>query len=227
MGLFNTKETNEDNEAVFDFHFPTSKKAIIIFTRNPELGKCKTRLAKTVGDKAALEIYKFLLKHTAIATESIGADKYVFYSEKIKKDDFWNDSDFIKKIQKGDDLGARMKHAFLELFELGYQKIIIIGSDLLDLNAEHINEAFDKLIEHDVVLGPSKDGGYYLLGLSKFIEHIFQKKPWSEPHLLEVTVKELVQKKVSLTLLEPLNDIDTFEDLKDYAQLKKFYIKYD
>ena len=227
MGLFSTKETNEDNEAVFDFHIPTSKKAIIIFTRNPELGKCKTRLAKTIGDEAALNIYKYLLKHTADTTKPVNADKYVFYTEKIKKEDLWNDSIFKKKLQKGDDLGIRMENAFIDLFESGYQKVIIVGSDLLDLKAEHINDAFEKLNDHDVVFGPAKDGGYYLLGLSKLQASIFHNKPWSEANLLEVTLKELGQKNVSLTLLETLNDIDTFEDLKAHPQLKKFYATYD
>ncbi|WP_445735402.1 TIGR04282 family arsenosugar biosynthesis glycosyltransferase [Mariniflexile sp.] len=227
MGLFSTKETNDGHEAVFDFHFPTSKKAIIIFTRTPELGTCKTRLAKTVGDEAALDIYKFLLKHTAMATEPINADKYVFYSEKIKKEDAWDESVFIKKLQNGDDLGTRMENAFMDLFGLGYQKVIIIGSDLLDLNPTHLNDAFEKLNEHEVVIGPAKDGGYYLLGLSKFNACIFQNKPWSEPHLLETTLEELAQKSVSLALLETLNDIDAFEDLKDYPQLKKFYAQHD
>lgn len=227
MGLFSTKDTNDDNEAVFDFHFPTSKKAIIIFTRNPELGTCKTRLAKTIGNEAALNIYKFLLQHTAETTKPITADKFVFYSEKIKKEDLWDDSIFIKKLQKGDDLGERMENAFIDLFKSGYQKVIIIGSDLLDLKANQINEAFEKLNTQEVVFGPAKDGGYYLLGLSKYQACIFQNKPWSEDHLLDVTLKELGQKNVSFTLLETLNDIDTFEDLKDYPQLKKLYTKND
>lgn len=227
MGLFSTKETNEENEAVFDFHFPTSKKAIIIFTRNPELGKCKTRLAKSVGDEAALNIYKHLLKHTAYTTKPVNADKFVFYSEKIKKEDLWDSFIFIKKLQKGEDLGIRMENAFIDLFESGYQKVIIVGSDLLDLKIDHINDAFEKLNNHNVVFGPAKDGGYYLLGLSKIQACIFHNKPWSEANLLEITLKELGQKNVSFTLLETLNDIDTFEDLKDYPQLRKFYTTYD
>jgi hypothetical protein len=227
MGLFSSKETNEDNDAVFDFHFPTSKKAVIIFTRNPELGKCKTRLARSVGNESALDIYKHLLKHTANTTKSINADKFVFYSEKIKKEDLWNDSIFRKKLQKGKDLGIRMENAFIALFESGYQKVIIVGSDLLDLKTDHINDAFDRLNNHDVVFGPAKDGGYYLLGLSKLQACIFRNKPWSEANLLEVTLEELGQKNISLTLLETLNDIDTFEDLKTYPQLKKFYNTYD
>ena len=105
---------------------------------------------------------------------------------------------------------------FIDLFESGYQKVIIVGSDLLDLKIDHINDAFEKLNNHDVVIGPAKDGGYYLLGLSKIQACIFQNKPWSKANLLEVTLKELGQKNVSFTLLETLNDIDTFEDLKDY-----------
>lgn len=227
MGLFNTKDTNDDNEAVFDFHFPTSKKAVIIFVRNPELGTCKTRLAKTIGNEAALHIYKFLLQHTATVTASLSADKYVFYSEKIKKNDLWDDAVFIKKLQTGANLGVRMENAFIDLFQLGYQKVVIIGSDLLDLEPNHLNQAFDKLKEHDVVIGPAKDGGYYLLGLSKPTACLFQNKPWSEPHLLEVTLKELSQKNVSFSLLEVLNDLDTFEDIKHYPQLKKFYTQHD
>lgn len=227
MELFNSKDVNKDKESVIDFNVPTSKNAIIIFTRNPELGKCKTRLAKTIGDGAALDIYKYLLNHTAHITKSFIGDKYVFYSEKTNNEDLWENDIFKKKLQTGNDLGSRMEHAFLELFQLGYKKIVIVGSDLPDLNIKHIDEAFHKLEEHEVIFGPAKDGGYYLLGLSKMQPCIFQNKPWSEAHLLEVTLKELGQKNVSLTLLETLNDIDTFEDLKDYPQLKKFYKKHD
>src|SRR5690606_38766135 len=81
------KDTNNNKELAFSFHFPTSKKALIIFTRNPELGKCKTRLAKSIGDEAALTIYKYLLQHTAIITAPVSADKFVFYSENILEND--------------------------------------------------------------------------------------------------------------------------------------------
>src|SRR5690554_950545 len=116
MGILSSKHTDGDNEMATDFHFPTSKKALIIFTRNPELGKCKTRLAKTIGDENALEVYKFLLSHTASIAEQVKADRYVFYSENIIKDDLWDIGTFRKKLQNGDDLGQRMKNAFVELF---------------------------------------------------------------------------------------------------------------
>ena len=159
MGILSTNNTSSDNEMAKDFHFPTSKKALIIFTRNPELGKCKTRLAATIGDESALEIYKYLLQHTAKLSEKVKADKYLFYSESIKREDIWDATIFNKKLQQGNDLGERMENAFTELFELGYEKVIIIGSDLLDLSSDDVNEAFDFLNENDTVIGPAKDGG--------------------------------------------------------------------
>lgn len=221
MGLLSKKTTN-DNEMVFDFHFPTSKKALIIFTRNPELGQCKTRLAKTIGNEAALKIYTYLLKHTAQVSETVKADKYVFYSESINKNDLWNTDVFRKKLQYGTDLGTRMENAFTELFRLGYEKVMIIGSDLLDLNQQHIENAFETMNHHDMVIGPSKDGGYYLLGMKKIHENIFKNKTWGTETVLKETLNDL--HNIDVELLEELNDIDTFEDMKHYKQLEQFYI---
>lgn len=221
MGLLSKKNT-DGNEMVYDFHFPTSKKALIIFTRNPELGQCKTRLAKTIGDEAALKIYTYLLKHTAMVSEPVKADKYVFYSESIKKNDIWNDAFFRKKLQHGTDLGSKMEQAFSELFGLGYENIMIIGSDLLDLNQHHIETAFGELNLHDVVIGPSKDGGYYLLGMKRIHENIFKNKSWGTESVLKDTLNDL--QNIDVEILEELNDIDTFEDLKHYKQLEQFYL---
>ena len=116
MALLNSKETSSDNEMAADFYFPSSKKALIIFTRNPELGKVKTRLAKSVGDESALEIYKFLLKHTVAITKNLNVDKYVFYSENIHRDDIWDPEIFRKKLQTGTDLGEKMQNAFFCTF---------------------------------------------------------------------------------------------------------------
>lgn len=222
MGLLSKKNTN-DNEMVFDFHFPTSKKALIIFTRNPELGQCKTRLAKTIGDEAALKIYTYLLQHTAQVSEPVRADKYVFYSETINKNDLWNTDVFRKKIQNGTDLGTRMENAFTELLGLGYEKVMIIGSDLLDLNQQHLEIAFEQLTQHDVVIGPSKDGGYYLLGMKRIHSNIFRNKAWGTETVLKDTLNDL--HNIDVELLEELNDIDTFEDMKHYKQLEQFYKK--
>jgi hypothetical protein len=221
MGILSTNNTSSDNEMAKDFHFPTSKKALIIFTRNPELGKCKTRLAKTVGDESALDIYKYLLQHTAQLSEKVKADKYVFYSENIKRDDIWNSAVFNKKLQEGDDLGQRMEHAFAELFELGYEKVLIIGSDLLDLTSDDVTEAFELLTDFETVIGPAKDGGYYLLGMKNLHSDIFKNKDWGTATVLKSTLEDLQNNNVHL--LKELNDIDTFEDMQHYIELKKFY----
>jgi len=220
MGLFSTKDTDGDHEIAFDFHFPTSKNALIIFTRNPELGKCKTRLAAKTGDLKALEIYKFLLQHTVDITKNLSADKYVFYSEKIWKEDIWNRDIFRKKLQRGDDLGVRMQNAFNELFEAGYEKIIIIGSDMYDLHAPDLENAFSALNDHDYVIGPAEDGGYYLLGMKHNKEALFKNKRWGTETVLKETLNDL--KNESVFKLSFRNDIDHYEDLQNIEAFQKF-----
>ena len=122
--------------------------------------------------------------------------------------------------QQGKDLGIRMSNAFAEAFQEGYQKVIIIGSDLYDLHSETIEEAFQNLDTHEVVIGPAKDGGYYLLGMKSFIPEIFQQKKWSTATVLQDTLADLKSKKV--TLLATKNDIDTFEDIKGISVFQQY-----
>lgn len=192
---------------------------IIIFARNPKLGKVKTRLAKTIGDFAALETYKILMKHTANVVEKSNAEKIVFYSEYIDHNDVWAKIKCKKVKQSEGDLGEKMQTAFEYAFELGYKKIVIIGSDVYSLKTEHIDSAFTQLETHDVVIGPAHDGGYYLLGLNFIIPELFEQKKWGTSSVLENTLADL--NELNVTLLEPLNDIDTYEDLKKEPQLLK------
>ena len=155
-----------------------SKNLLLIFTRNPELGKAKTRLAKSVGDETALEIYKFLLNRTKEVTQDLSCDKAVYYSVKVRNNDIWDAKVYQKHQQEGEDLGFRMQNAFQNSFDVGYDKVMIIGSDLYDLTPKHINDAFNKLDSKNVVIGPAKDGGYYLLGMKKLQSNIFKNKAW-------------------------------------------------
>lgn len=196
-----------------------NKNLIIVFVRTPELGKVKTRLAKSIGDVSALTIYKLLLKHTETVLHDLSFDKVVYYSEKVEENDFWEARLFEKKRQKGADLGERMQHAFETAFEQGYQKVLIIGSDLFDLKSIHITTAFDALENHDLTIGPSLDGGYYLLGMKELYPAVFKNKKWGTDSILENTLKDLQQQNVKL--LEALNDIDTFEDLQQQPKLLK------
>lgn len=197
--------------------------ALIIFTRNPELGKCKTRLAKSIGNEAALNIYKYLLEHTADVAKKVDAQRFVFYSENIQVNDIWDTNYFQKQLQKGNNLGERMQNAFNMLLSKKFKKIIIVGSDLLDLNAALITKAFNKLENHDAVIGPAQDGGYYLLGMKKLMLTVFQNKDWGTETVRAHTLENL--KNNSVYLLKELNDIDTFEDMQHYKELNPFYNK--
>lgn len=197
-----------------------STNLLLIFTRNPELGKCKTRLAKTVGDQAALDIYNFLLQHTAKVTSQLSCDKAVYYSEEIWQDDVWNANKYQKKLQAGSDLGEKMMNAFKEGFAAGYKNIMVIGSDLYDINAEELNHAFEQLAEHNFVVGPAEDGGYYLLGMNKLFPALFANKKWGTDDVLQSTLQDL--QKETYFLLEEKNDVDYFEDIKDIPAFEPF-----
>jgi len=200
-----------------------NKNLLLIFTRNPELGKCKTRLAKTIGDEAALEIYKFLLEHTVSITQNIPFDMEVHYSEKVHHNDIWDPEIYSKKQQIEGDLGQKMQNAFLSAFKNGYQNIIIIGSDMHDLYQEDIEEAFKALETFEYVLGPSEDGGYYLLGMNLFKPELFKNKSWGTDTVLRDTLLDL--KDEHLQLLDERNDIDVYEDIKDKPIFQQFLKK--
>ncbi|WP_420400978.1 TIGR04282 family arsenosugar biosynthesis glycosyltransferase [Flagellimonas sp.] len=196
------------------------KHLLLIFTRNPELGKCKTRLAAKVGDQAALDIYKFLLSHTVNITSELDVTKWVLYSNDIWEEDIWTNGTYQKKLQNGTDLGQRMLNAFQKGFESGYEKIIIIGSDMYDLSQADLESAFSQLNQHDYVVGPAEDGGYYLLGMTVLKKELFQDKQWGTETVLEDTLKHLEQEKVSM--LSVKNDVDHYEDIKDIKAFQPF-----
>jgi len=197
-----------------------SKNLLIIFTRNPELGKVKTRLAKSIGDENTLTIYNTLLDRTEKTTRDLNCDKAVYYSVRIRENDIWDASIYQKHQQHGDDLGERMYNAFKEAFSNNYDKVAIIGSDLFDLDPNHINEAFKKLINHDIVIGPAHDGGYYLLAMKSLYSQVFKNKDWGNSTVFKDTLNDL--KIENIHLLETLNDIDVYDDLKNIEAFKKY-----
>ncbi|MGY0407029.1 MAG: TIGR04282 family arsenosugar biosynthesis glycosyltransferase [Polaribacter sp.] len=200
----------------------SSKNLLLIFTRNPELGKVKTRLAKTVGDETALEIYNFLLKKTRDISSKVASDKAVYYSVKIRENDIWSENIYQKHQQIGQDLGIRMLNAFKNGFNSGYKKVMIIGSDLYDLSSKNIEKAFLKLDTNDVVIGPAEDGGYYLLGMNSLNENVFKNKDWGTETIRKDTLDDLKGKKVKL--LEVKNDIDVYEDIINIPEIMNSFI---
>lgn len=196
------------------------ERLLLIFTRNPEFGKCKTRLAAKIGDRTALEIYQFLLKHTAEITRELEASKAVYYSEEIWNMDVWDNALFSKYLQNGTTLGERMRTAFKTGFNAGFKKIIVIGSDMYDLNTQDLDMAFDNLDENDYVIGPATDGGYYLFGMKDINHDVFQNKEWGTESVLESTLEDLMDEKVKL--LDYRNDVDTYDDIKDIEVFQHF-----
>lgn len=199
---------------------PKQNKALIIFTRNPELGKGKRRLAATIGDEATFEIYKFLLHHTRDMTQNLEVTKQVWYSEQVHENDNWDKTVYEKYAQQGADLGARMAHAFKTAFR-NHEQVIIIGSDMHDMQQIDLELAFRQLETHDAVIGPAIDGGYYLLGFKNNVPaNVFDNKEWGTATVLEKTLADLTALKVAT--LQARNDVDYYEDIKDIKAFKPF-----
>jgi len=191
----------------------------MIFVKNPELGKVKTRLAKTIGAERALRVYKKLLAQTNRIANNVNADKAVFYSEYADDFDMWDDHVFQKYVQQGNNLGERMYNAFKRAFGKGYKHVCIIGSDCYELKSWNIEEAFYMLEMKNAVIGPSEDGGYYLLGLNTLDEKFFVNKKWSTEDVFLDTLLDIQKLKLSYSLLETLSDVDYEEDLGELKKL--------
>lgn len=195
------------------------KEALIIFLKYPELGRSKTRLAATIGNDNALKVYKELLAHTNLISKELNCDKYLFYDKVTANKMPWGDDIYQTAYQLQSDLGGRMQNAFETLFAKGYERIIIIGSDCYDLTQQIIEEAFEKLEDKEVVIGPAKDGGYYLLGLKKLIPQLFTDVAWSTDEVFSSTTKTLDSLSLGYNTTAILSDIDVYEDLPDNLKL--------
>jgi len=199
----------------------SKERLLLLFVKNPVAGKVKTRLARTAGDERALQIYKQLVYLTGKSAKQVKSARQVWYSSFIDQNDLFDGNLFEKRLQEGGDLGERMQNAFSKSFEEGYRKVVIIGSDCPELDSSIIEQAFDELKQSDVVIGPSADGGYYLLGMNTFIPEIFEGIKWSSAEVLSRTKEKLNRSGYLFKELEILNDIDTEEDLNnsslDYA----------
>ena len=186
---------------------------LLIFVKRPEAGKVKTRLAATIGKQKALKIYLKLLKRTQEISQPLSCTKTVYYTPGIVENDFFETQHYQKALQSEGDLGQRMQKGFEDAFSQGYQKVCIIGSDCYELNTNILKQAFDKLDENEVVIGPSTDGGYYLLGMKKMHLALFQNKNWSTASVLPDTLNDLENTNLSFALLPVLTDVDEEKDL--------------
>ncbi len=197
------------------------KKLFIVFAKNGELGKVKTRLAQTIGNEGALRVYLDLLQITEEVSLAVENVHLRIYFSDYFLEDRWVGKE--KYIQQGEDLGQRMKNAFEQGFQDGFASIVGIGADLPEITPTHITEAFKALESSNFVFGPATDGGYYLVGMSteKGL-YVFENKPWSTEDLFGLTKAEILENHHKLHELETLNDIDTLEDLKTSSIANKY-----
>jgi rSAM/selenodomain-associated transferase 1 len=201
--------------------------ALLIFIKNPELGKVKTRLAATIGDEKALEVFKKLLINIHDKSLNVQAEKLLFYSSFIDERDIWENDIFHKNLQnQSPDLGQRMLSAFEKAKEMGYSKAIIVGSDIYEVTTEILNQGFEYLENSETVLGPSNDGGYYAIGFNfekinsdTFIQNIFLNKTWSHENVAHEALEVINSFSYACNFLPTLSDIDIEEDLKNFSDL--------
>lgn len=181
----------------------------------------KTRLAASVGHTQALEIYKWLTAYTHQITKQITVDKFIFYSDFIPEASDERPDGYQHVVQSGTSLGDRMRDAFMHLFDKGYSRVVIIGTDSADLKATDLNKAYLTLSHTDLVIGPAKDGGYYLLGMSRFYPELFYDIPWSTSKVLELTLDKADQAQLDYEFLNIRSDVDTLDDWEKVRMKEK------
>lgn len=209
------------------------KQAIIIMSRIPIPGRTKTRLMSNLSGIECAAFHQSCLYDICNLIKSSGNAAYLFYDGEDFEGFYYNllslalrpslresFNDIKIHKQRGQDLGEKLFNAGSEILE-EYDKVIFLGADLPDLTLKDIDEAFDKLIYHDIVIGPAYDGGYYLLGIKQPIEGIFQNITWGTSKVLEETLDSIREMDLSVSMMQPKRDIDTWEDLRDFYQRLK------
>ncbi len=200
------------------------KRAVILFTRIPVPGKTKTRLMPYFQPVECAELHVCFLRDIAAQIKEINADVFVFYagtgtSGRAK------DEAKLKKIfgesvhcvpQEGDGLGERMYRAICEVLEQGYDSCVLAGTDIPQLKRSDLEYAFRLLDVHDVVFGPTEDGGYYLTGMKRPVKEVFENQTYGHGSVLEQTVRALSEKQVSVGFAHIRSDIDTREDIQKF-----------
>ncbi|MEG5139322.1 MULTISPECIES: TIGR04282 family arsenosugar biosynthesis glycosyltransferase [unclassified Microcoleus] len=191
---------------------------LMVFTRYPEPGKTKTRLIPVLGETGAANLHRLMAQKAIARSISLQNSRRLSVeihhtggSQQQMQD--WLGSDIIYQNQIDGDLGARMTAAFQKSFNSGVDKAVIIGTDCPALKAEIIAQAFDKLSQHDLVLGPAKDGGYYLIGLRRSIPELFRGINWGTSEVFAATRAIAQNLDLNIANLPTLADIDLPEDL--------------
>jgi rSAM/selenodomain-associated transferase 1 len=199
----------------------TSNDSLIIFSKNPDQSRAKNLLDQELGEEQAKTAYHKLLLYTKEITKKLNCDKSIYYSSHIDNNDLWDNMIYSKSLQQGNTKGESLADAFNKAFAAGKKRVIIIGTDCIDLESYMIKEAFAVLENNDIVLGPFKTGGYYLLGMSKFLPTLLTEKDWESENLLMDTILDLKNLDSKYYLLKTLSDVETADDLNRLSRFQQ------
>ena len=192
--------------------------ALAVMARKPVAGRVKTRLTPQLTPCDAALLYQSFLRDTLGKIGSLpGVTPVVAYTPDTAEEYFRRlaPKNSLLLSQHSGDLGERLDHVSSELFGRGFSRVAVVGSDSPDLPGDYLEMAFDRLGNHDLVLGPCDDGGYYLIGLSYGPEHsLFMGIPWSSSRVFETTLRKAESMGMSVAILPRWHDIDTLEDLQ-------------
>ncbi len=195
-----------------------NKQHLIVFTRYPEPGKTKTRLIPALGAEGAANLQRQMTEHTlsqvqTLQTISPTLVEVRFAGGNLQLMQAWLGENFIYQPQGAGDLGQRMEQSLWNALQNGAQKVVFIGIDCPGVNAEILATAFKNLDSYDLVIGPAVDGGYYLIGLKRYIPELFANIDWGTATVLQRTINIAQQLILSQVQLLPLADVDRPEDL--------------
>ncbi len=202
------------------------RNALIIFIKYPEPGKVKTRLAKSVGFKRAAEMYRSLVEKNIAEIRPLlnsTCDCWIAYDPPDFENQMrqWLSDDFSFLAQHGEDLTQRLTNAYSEILSHGYKSVAVLGSDTLGLRRELIEKTFHGLKTYDIVVGPAKDGGYYLIGMNTFSSKIFEDISWSTDKVMAQTLTKIRDLKWDHFLLDELDDLDEIKNAEEQNMREK------
>lgn len=190
---------------------------IIVFVKYPEENTVKTRLARDIGARRAAGISRLMAMDAVDAAAKAGREVVIAFSPDDRADAFreWLGGELLYEPQGDGDIGARMRRSFESAFAGGVANAVLVGSDIPDLSSGIIDRAFALLGAHDAVLGPSTDGGYYLIGFTRggFLSSVFEDIRWSTATVAERTMERFRASGRKYATLPGLRDIDTADDL--------------
>lgn len=194
---------------------------VILFLKSFRAGHVKTRLAASLGDRGALEIYTAMVADLLARLEPLRNLVVAYFDALPGQDDHPPSissllSRGLLKVQRGQDLGQRMSNAFQEVFDAGAKRAVLIGSDIPRIDAQLLEGYFEALHTFPMVLGPSVDGGYYLIGFQRerFEASLFRGIEWSTERVLEQSLDKARSRGLLCQLGAELQDVDTIEDLE-------------